>query len=195
MIPLVELQFKDCAGTLLAATCGYVAIISSEVDPTGAFTTDQLVAYADGQVNEASAVVFDGVQYAVFARKYLPSTCSTKVTAFRTYPSGCTACTGQLLTALTPLDCDDQSTSTTLVGSIVFSARHMNTTTKAYPGGLVSHLETYELYTESSYAINSDNYISGCGKVYKVKQVLERDSVKLPTKIIAEVTPRPRASV
>ncbi len=195
MIPQVELQFKDCSGVLLEPQCGYVAVVSSELDPTGSFTTDQLVAYVNGIVDQASAVIFDEVQYNVLERKVLPATCSTKVTAYRTYPSGCSACTGQLHLATSPVACTDNSTSTTLVGSIVFSARHVNTATKAYPGGLVSHVETYEIYTESTYPINSDNYIIGCGKTYKVKQVLERDSIKLPTKIIAEVTPRPRASI
>lgn len=193
MIPLVELTVRSCNGTPSTA-CGYVAIVGTDTDESGKFKIVNLVAYVTGTLGTVDEIDFDGATFVVFSQKDLPSTCSTKLSAFRIILSGCDTCTGQLFTGVTPADCDDDSEAVGAGTAVNFSARHLSTATKVINDS-VTHLETYELMFEGRPNLNSDNIVTGCSKSFKIKSIENKDDIRKPLRAVAEVTPFPRATV
>lgn len=193
MIPVVEVTLTACDNSTSTA-CGYVSI-SSEISEGGDYLTEELVSYLDGELGNMKTVTYDSDSYSVFSRKYLPQTCSTKYVAYRSYPASCDVCSGTLYSAPTPLDCDDDTLALGSGTAVTFASRHINTATKSYPGGLLSHVETHELTFSTRPALNSDSIVT-CGSTkYKIKEVKNQDDLRKPLRAVAEITVRPRASV
>ena len=192
MIPVVEVTLTACDNSTSTA-CGYVSI-SSEISEGGDYLTEQLIGYLDSELGNMKSITYDGDVFSVFSRKFLPQTCSTKFTAYRSYPVSCDVCTGLLRTAATPRDCDDSTLAMTGT-AVTFAARHINTATKTFTGGLVSHIQVYELVFSTRPELNSDNIVTCGSSTYKIKEVHNKDDLRKPLRAIAEVTPRPRASI
>lgn len=195
MIASTPVTLVECDGVQYES-CAFVASTAASVSEDGNTMVSKVTAiFHEILPAHARYLVVDEVQYTVLAIKKVTSACITKVEAFRTMLIGCDACDGVILTSLIVEDCDEDSLDTEPnTEEVRFSAKHLSTETRKL-GDILTHIETYELSFEGSPELTTDHLIEGCGRIYKVREVLGRGDVQRPMRVVAEVTTRPRARV
>lgn len=195
MIPITAVKLVDCEG-VQEEVCARVAAVTASVADDGGMQVAKVTAVIDQLVDmNVQALMLDEVEYRVLATKQVPAACITKVEAFRTVLTGCGVCDGYIRNALIVDDCDQDSLDFDAGSTAVrFTARHLKTETRKITD-ILTHIETYELTFEGFPLLNTDNIVDGCGKLFKVRDVMRRGGVLRPQQVIAEVTTRPRANI
>ena len=195
MMPRTTVTLVECDGTEYES-CGFVAATAATLSDDGSTVLSKVTAvFHEVLPTSARSILVDGTSYTVLSIHKAVGACLTKIDAFRTILTGCDVCDGYLFEATIASECDDDSMDRESMGlEIRFAARHVRSETRKL-GDILTHIETYELTVEGNPELTTDHIIEGCGKAYKVREVLGRNSIREPMRVLTEVTTRPRARV
>jgi hypothetical protein len=195
MMPTTTVTLVECDGTEYES-CGFVASTAATLSDDGSVLVSKVTAvFHEVLPTDARTILVEGVEYTVLAIRKAIGACITKIDAFRTVLTGCDVCDGLLFSGIIVSDCsEDAFEMEPGAEPLRFSARHLRSETRKL-GDILTHIETYELTVEGNPVLTADNVIEGCGRAYKVREVVGRNGIREPMRVLAEVTTRPRARI